>query len=100
MTLRIAAQAIEDGAVLAACLAEAAGGRTGPAAALRRYEALCMPRTTRVQMLSHARLHANHLPDGPEQQTRDATFAEQDPLTHNAWIYGHDAEQGAAEPIR
>ncbi len=91
-----AAQAIEDGAVLARCLAEQPAD---PAAALLRYEALRKARTTRVQLLSHARLRANHLPDGPEQRARDAAFAEQDPLTHNAWIYGHDPEQGP-EPSR
>ena len=52
-----AAQAIEDAAVLARCLAGDAGD---PPAALRRYEALRKPRTTRVQLGSHARLHANH----------------------------------------
>jgi salicylate hydroxylase len=85
-----AAQAIEDAAVLAGCLAE---GETDPAAALSRYEAIRKPRTTRVQRISHDRQHINHLPDGPEQQTRDAAFAREDPLAHNAWIYGHDAEQ-------
>jgi salicylate hydroxylase len=85
-----AAQAIEDGAVLAACLA-ANGADAEPALALRRYEALRKPRTTKAQLLSHGRLHSNHLPDGPEQQARDATFAAQDPLSHNAWLYGHDA---------
>ena len=85
-----AAQAIEDAAVLAGCLAAAA---SDPAGALSRYEALRKPRTTRVQMLSHARQHVNHLPDGPEQQDRDAAFASEDPLAHNAWIYGYDAEQ-------
>jgi salicylate hydroxylase len=86
-----AAQAIEDAAVLARCLAGDAGD---PPAALRRYEALRKPRTTRVQLGSHARLHANHLPDGPEQLARDEAFADQDPLAFNGWIYGHDAEQG------
>ncbi len=92
-----AAQAIEDAAVLARCL----GGDPGdPAAALRRYEALRKPRTTRVQLGSHARLHANHLPDGPEQLARDEAFAGEDPLAFNGWIYGHDPEEGAAEPSR
>jgi len=85
-----AAQAVEDAAVLAGCLAE---DRNDPAAALSRYEAIRKPRTTRVQMISHQRQHVNHLPDGPEQQARDAAFASEDPLGHNAWIYGHDAEQ-------
>jgi salicylate hydroxylase len=85
-----AAQAIEDAAVLAGCLAAEA---SDPASALGRYEALRKPRTTRVQMLSHERQHVNHLPDGREQQARDAAFAGEDPLAHNAWIYGYDAEQ-------
>jgi salicylate hydroxylase len=85
-----AAQAIEDAAVLAGCLAAEA---SDPPNALSRYEALRKPRTTRVQMLSHERQHVNHLPDGREQQARDAAFAGEDPLAHNAWIYGYDAEQ-------
>ncbi len=90
-----AAQAIEDAAVLAGCLA-AAG--SDPAAGLRRYEALRKARTTRVQAASHARQHVNHLPDGAEQRARDASFAQEDPLGHNAWIYGYDAEQALAGP--
>ncbi len=58
-----AAQAIEDAAVLARCLAARPGD---PAAALARYEELRIPRTTRLQEVSHARAHVNHLPDGPE----------------------------------
>ena len=61
--------------------------------ALRRYEALRIPRTTRLQEVSHGRAHVNHLPDGPEQQARDASFKETDPLAASAWIYAHDADQ-------
>jgi salicylate hydroxylase len=82
-----AAQAIEDAAVLARCLAD---GMDDPAAALRRYEELRIPRTTQLQEVSHGRSHINHLPDGPEQRQRDAAFAQQDPLVANAWIYGYD----------
>jgi len=92
-----AAQAIEDAAVLAGCLAES---RTDPAGALSRYEAIRKPRTTRVQMISHQRQHVNHLPDGAEQRARDAAFAGEDPLAHNAWIYGHDAGQPFADRKR
>jgi salicylate hydroxylase len=84
-----AAQAIEDGAVLARCLA---ADQADPAAALRRYESVRMPRTTRLQEVSHARAHVNHLPDGPEQRARDASFKDTDPLTASAWIYAHDPE--------
>jgi salicylate hydroxylase len=88
-----AAQAIEDGAALARCLA---ADPADPAAALRRYESLRIPRTTRLQAVSHARAHVNHLPDGPEQQARDASFTGVDPLAASAWIYAHDPE---SEPM-
>jgi salicylate hydroxylase len=82
-----AAQAIEDAAVLAGCLAADAD----PAAALRRYEQLRLPRTTKMQQVSHDRGQVNHLPDGPRQQARDAEFARTDPLAASAWIYSYDA---------
>jgi salicylate hydroxylase len=84
-----AAQAIEDASVLARCLTE---GIDDPVAALRRYEEIRIPRTTRLQRVSHGRAYINHLPDGPEQRERDARFAEEDPLTANAWIYGYDPD--------
>jgi salicylate hydroxylase len=92
-----AAQAIEDAAVLAGCLAANPGD---PASALRRYEKLRKQRATRVQQASGARLDANHLADGPEQLARDEAFSDQDPLAFNGWIYGHDPELAAAEPMR
>lgn len=96
-----AAQAIEDAAVLARCLAD---GIDDPATALRRYEDLRNPRTTRIQTVSHGRAHINHLPDGPEQQARDVAYANQDPLVANGWIYGYDPEaeyrEFAAHPRR
>jgi salicylate hydroxylase len=82
-----AAQAIEDAAALARRLTE---DSSDPAAALRRYEADRIPRTTRLQEASHARAHINHLPDGPDQRARDKAFATVDPLEANAWIYAHD----------
>ncbi len=82
-----AAQAIEDAAVLARCLAEPSAD---PAAALQRYQSLRIPRTTRLQQMSHARAHVNHLPDGPEQRARDEQFARADPLAANGWIYEYD----------
>jgi salicylate hydroxylase len=92
-----AAQAIEDAAALARCLA---ADLADPAAALRRYESLRLPRTTRLQQVSHARAHVNHLPDGPEQQARDASFKDTDPLAASGWIYAHDADSlaGNQEP--
>jgi len=83
------AQAIEDAAVLARCLA---ADQDDPAAALRRYQRLRMPRTTRLQEASHARADVNHLPDGPGQRSRDAAFAGTDPLAASDWIYAYDAD--------
>ncbi|CAM5309912.1 FAD-dependent monooxygenase [Streptomyces aurantiogriseus] len=84
-----AAQAIEDGAVLALCLAADPGN---PIAALGRYEELRRRRTARLQQVSHGRSHVNHLPDGPEQQARDLAYSQADPLKANGWIYEYDPE--------
>jgi len=87
-----AAQAIEDGATLAACLAEG----DDPAAALRRYERLRLPRATRVQALSGDNKTRFHLPDGPEQRARDeAMAAGGTDFSYRAveWIYDHDASR-------
>jgi salicylate hydroxylase len=92
-----AAQAIEDAAVIARCLAE---GLEDPVAALRRYEEVRVPRTTKLQRVSHGRSHINHLPDGPEQRERDARFADQDPLSANGWIYGYDPDEVLAADRR
>jgi salicylate hydroxylase len=92
-----AGQAIEDAAALAVCLA---AGWAAPAAALARYEQLRRPRATAVQEASRGRIAHHHLPDGPPQQARDAALAREDPLRHNDWIYGYDAEQAAACSLR
>jgi salicylate hydroxylase len=82
-----AAQAFEDAAMLANCLAS---GQENPARALRRYESERVDRASRVQQGSHARADYNHLPDGPEQRARDEALRAADPLAANAWIYAHD----------
>jgi 2-polyprenyl-6-methoxyphenol hydroxylase-like FAD-dependent oxidoreductase len=91
-----AAQSIEDAAVLARCLAQ---DRQAPARALQRYESFRIGRTTRLQEISHARAHVNHLPDGPEQEARDASLAGADPLVANGWIYAYDAEAEEASRV-
>ena len=85
-----AGQATEDAAILAGCLRDATRETAG--AALFRYEEIRKPRATRVQRLSRGRQRHHHLPDGEEQRKRDAEFANEDPLGHNAWLYGHDVE--------
>jgi salicylate hydroxylase len=82
-----AAQAFEDAAMLANCLA---GGQENPALALRRYDSARIDRASRVQQGSHARADYNHLPDGPQQRARDEALRAADPLAVNAWIYAHD----------
>ena len=87
-----AAQAIEDGATLAACLAGMS--RTDIPTAVRRYEQLRLPRASRVQAMSETNKTRFHLPDGPAQQERDAQMATGSTDWSNAsigWIYGHDA---------
>jgi salicylate hydroxylase len=84
-----AAQAIEDGATLAALLAT--GGE--PADTLRRYEQLRLPRVSRLQEMSRANKHRYHMPDGPEQQARDAAMVvtrERAPESMQ-WLFGFDA---------
>ena len=91
-----AAQAVEDAAALAVCLAEP--GMTVPEA-LAFYESVRGPRAARVQTASRGRQGHHHLPDGPEQRARDAAFATDDPLAHNAWLYAHDALQAAHQAV-
>lgn len=82
------AQAFEDAVVLAGCLEGI--HPNGAALALQRYQRLRLPRARQVQLMSRGREVRNHLPDGPEQEARDAQFASGDPLRQSAWLYGHD----------
>jgi salicylate hydroxylase len=94
-----AAQAIEDGATLAVCLSQI-DDRDVPEA-LRRYEALRLPRASRVQELSEANKTRFHLPDGAAQQARDAEMirgATDWSLKAVAWLYGHDAGKPGQTP--
>jgi salicylate hydroxylase len=90
-----AAQAIEDGATLAAVLGEAGGDI---AAALRCYERLRLPRTARIQAIAAGNKTRNHLPDGPQQRERDAAMAAGTAdwsIGASAWVYDHDATVAA-----
>lgn len=87
-----AAQAIEDGATLAHCL-EGVPADAVPDA-LRRYEALRLPRASRLQLMSRANKTNFHLPDGPEQEERDRRMSggTTDWAAGSvAWLYDHDA---------
>lgn len=85
-----AAQALEDGAVLAACLAQDADA----VAALKRYEALRLPRASAVQAAARNNKTRYHLADGPEQAARDAAMsggATDWSFKAMEWLYGYDA---------
>jgi salicylate hydroxylase len=87
-----AAQAIEDGAALAALL------KTKPndiAGALARYEALRKPRATKLQQASAANRTRFHLPDGDAQRARDAAMATSGDrsIANIGWLYAHDAAE-------
>jgi salicylate hydroxylase len=84
-----AAQAIEDAAVLAAVLAAADG--PGVPGALARYETVRRERAARVQAISRGNAVRFHLPDGPDQQARDAAMASSFGLSPDIdWLYGTD----------
>lgn len=87
-----AAQAIEDGATLAVCLD--AIGRANVSEALVRYEQRRLPRASRLQAMSRQNKTNFHLPDGPEQQDRDARMRSGTTdwaAGSVAWLYDHDA---------
>jgi salicylate hydroxylase len=90
MAAQGAAQAIEDGAALAALLEAMPDDVPG---ALARYETVRKPRATRLQELSAVNRKRFHLPDGPEQQERDALMVTSGDRTFSAlnWLYAHDA---------
>ena len=85
-----AAQAIEDGAALAALLRSMPDDVEG---ALARYEAVRKPRATRLQELSAVNRTRYHMPDGPGQKKRDELMATSGDRSFAAlrWLYAHDA---------
>ena len=84
-----AAQAIEDGVTLTACLQK----YDDIPEALAHYQTLRLPRTAHVQSLAANNKIRFHLPDGPEQVARDAGMAAGGTdwsFKAMEWIYGHD----------
>jgi salicylate hydroxylase len=94
-----AAQAIEDAATLTACLDKL----DDVPSALKRYEKLRLPRASRLQAMSQTNKTRFHLPDGRQQEERDAHMARGATdwsFAAIAWLYEHDASvlDEAAEP--
>ena len=75
-----AAQAIEDGAALAASLVAGSGD---PADSLKRYEQLRIPRVSRLQAMSRANKARFHMHDGPARAGDRAP-------DNVRWLYDHD----------
>jgi len=91
-----AAQAIEDGAALAACLKHTAFDIPS---AFRAYVTLRKPRATGVQERSRANATSFHLHDGPQQLERDHLFATRGVRGSSEAmnrLYAYDAEAVAA----
>jgi len=87
-----AAQAIEDAATLKGCLSRFP---SDVPAALRLYERLRLPRTSRLQGMSETNKTRFHMSDGQAQRQRDAEMADGRTdwsLAAIAWLYEHDAE--------
>ncbi len=90
-----AAQALEDGAALTACV----GAQPDIPAALKRYDQVRRPRASRIQALSTENKTRFHLPDGERQRERDAAMAgggTDFAIRAVEWIYAHDAAAAAA----
>ena len=92
-----AGQAIEDGAVLAHLLGDAS--REDVEQRLADFSALRVPRARRIQDLAFRNATMFHLPDGPEQEARDARIADAsggDPFRNNDWLYAYDVDEHMA----
>lgn len=98
-----ASQSIEDACVLAGVLARSPDE---PEAALKRYEALRLPRTSRSQLAARERGRINHLSSRWSRFKRDAGLAwrswrgaNTSGLQENAWLYAYDAGQVASREL-
>jgi salicylate hydroxylase len=94
-----AVQSLEDAWVLARLLYLSEGKSID--AALRRYEALRLDRTKRVQAESRVAEHRFHMSDPAEVEKRNARMRKYDAeykgafLPQQEWLFGYDAELAA-----
>lgn len=94
-----AAQAVEDAYALAACLA----AEDDPRAALSSYETIRRERAEELQSSSAAAANVFYLPDGEEQQARDAaylTMADTQPYGPRQRIWEYDVRDALASLAR
>ncbi|RSL53257.1 hypothetical protein CEP54_010503 [Fusarium duplospermum] len=106
--------AMEDAGFLAECLKHLPGRIETAAEIYSKYR---KPRATKIQLFSRQQRIRNHLPDGPEQQERDAVLKNPDQQTKAhvwAWdstdggpaqdwvtgLHGYDAEHEAVKALR
>ncbi|ORX60649.1 FAD/NAD(P)-binding domain-containing protein, partial [Hesseltinella vesiculosa] len=96
-----AAQATEDAATLGVLFSYGAKARDIPRL-LKMYEDLCRSRVERIQRVSFDTGGTWHLPDGPQQQARDAALKRDAVRSGKSpnkwsdeefqpWLFGHDA---------
>lgn len=91
-----AAQSFEDAATLRQCLAQDAD----LGAALRKYEAIRLPRASLIQSKTREHQYILHIEDGQEQEARDKQMrlnSEENPVfwghdDRRKWLFSHDAE--------
>ncbi|MGW5557475.1 hypothetical protein ACWER9_09665 [Micromonospora sp. NPDC003944] len=73
---------------------QTAGARPNDlSAALRRYEGIRLPRTTRIQQQSRANAETIHLVNGQARHRRDNPAQTASGLDRHEWLFGYDAEQ-------
>jgi len=95
-----AAMAIEDGYVLGNVLADGAH----PVTALKRYERLRLPRTSRVQLESRKRGETYHIASPWKRIYRDAVYKLRQIVNPHSsglqarWVYSYDAISEAQKP--
>jgi salicylate hydroxylase len=91
-----AAQSVEDAYVLAECLS--AGGDDVPAA-LTRYETIRLGRAAEIQASARGSGDELYLPDGPQQQERDAGYgrlSETQPWGTRQRVWEYDVREALA----
>jgi salicylate hydroxylase len=100
-----ACMAVEDGYLLADLLAAPEAARA-PAEALQTYQAMRLPRASRVQLGARARATVNHASTPLARLARDLRYAWRRRFDRKGtsygieWVYDYDVTRAASEPAR